>query len=747
MWQYKAQFLSMILMIALGIGIFTGFNIEWYSLKKDTDAFFEKTGFADYRIADELGFSEAQRDDILAVSGVADATRYLSVNATVKDDSDILAITVSENSKVSGFIVTSGDAYDADSENGMWLSDKYAEENGIRLGDPLTLVYGAYEFSGKVKGLIKSGEYLICITDETAIMPDYGSFGYVYISPKFLESVLGTQYYPMLNVRSELEKSDFIEAADKALGYTALVISKNETISYAEAEGEMNEGKTMGSILPVLFLAIAILTMVTTMHRLTASEKTQIGTLKALGFKDRRITLHYTGYALTIGIVGTVLGVALGYWLGWFIMNPEGSMGTYIDMDDWSLYMPAFCWIVLAAMLIFLTLIGWLSVKSMLRGTAADALRPYTPKKVRAMRIEKTKLWKGLQFGTKWNLRDTLRHKARSCMTLIGVVGCTLLIVGSFGMRDTAQVFIDRFYGDCYNYTTKINLSTDGLTNETAEEIAAQYNGDWCASVSVQYDDRAISADVYGITHGLIRFLDEDAKLTDIRDDGVYVCQRLANEGLKKGDRITISPYGTDDSYTLEVAGVCRSLTEGVIMSDAYAGECGFPYLINTIYTQESSIDANDFISSTQSKQTVLDAFDTMMEIMYTMLFMLVIAAAVLGIVVLYNLGVMSYTERYREMATLKVIGFKDKKIGGLLISQNIWLTVIGVIIGIPLGILTLDYLIDALAGEYEMSLYIAPLTYVISVALAFGVSLLVGIMIAGKNKHINMVEALKGTE
>ncbi len=596
MWQYKAQFLSMILMIALGIGIFTGFNIEWFTLEKDTDAFFEKTGFADYRIADETGFSEEKLDAVRKISGVDDASRYLSDNATVQNDKDIVAVTVSENINVSGFVVTSGADYDKASADGMWLSDQYAEANNIQLGDSLTLVYGNLIFSGKVRGLIKSGEYLICIPDETALMPDYSSYGYVYISPAFLENVFGMQYYPMIHVQSDLEKQAFIDAADDALGYTALVLSKDETVSYAEAHGEMNEGKTMGGILPVLFLAIAVLTMVTTMHRLTASEKTQIGTLKALGFKDWRITLHYTGYALTIGIIGTVIGTALGYWLGWFIMHPEGSMGTYIDMDDWTLFMPAFCWIVLALMLAFLTLIGWLSVKSMLRGTAADALRPYTPKKVRAMRIESTKLWKGLRFGTKWNLRDTLRHKARSGMTLIGVTGCTLLLVGSFGMNDTMQAFVDRFYGDCYNYTTKLNLST-------------------------------------------------------------------------------------------------------------------------------------------------------MLEIMYTMLIMLVTAAVVLGIVVLYNLGVMSYTERYREMATLKVIGFKDRKIGGLLISQNIWLTVIGVILGIPLGVLTLKYLLDALAGEYEMSLYISPLTYLISIALAFGVSLLVGVMVAGKNKHIDMVEALKGTE
>lgn len=121
--------------------------------------------------------------------------------------------------------------------------------------------------------------------------------------------------------------------------------------------------------------------------------------------------------------------------------------------------------------------------------------------------------------------------------------------------------------------------------------------------------------------------------------------------------------------------------------------------------------------------------------------------AILLGAVVLYNFGIMSYTERYREMATLKVVGFKDKKIGRLLIDQNMWLSPTGVVIVIPLGILTLDYLLKTLAGEYEMSLTVSAVAYIISVMLTFGMSLPVRLMVARKNKKIDMVEALKGAE
>ena len=142
-----------------------------------------------------------------------------------------------------------------------------------------------------------------------------------------------------------------------------------------------------------------------------------------------------------------------------------------------------------------------------------------------------------------------------------------------------------------------------------------------------------------------------------------------------------------------------------------------------------------------------MDSFDTFLELMNSMIFVLVGGALVLGIVVLYNLGVMSYTERYREMATLKVVGFKDRKIGNLLIGQNVWLSVVGIALGLPLGALTLDFLLRKLAPEYEMRMYIGPVTYIVSILLTFGVSLLVSLMVSRKNKKIDMVEALKGTE
>ncbi len=416
--SYKAQFISMLIMITLGVGIFLGFNMEWRTIEYDTSRFFENTNYADYRLYSAGGFTKEELEKIVAIDGVDAATRYLTVNLDVEGSKNkALAVDVSENFTVSTFVVISGNEYDPEGD-GVWLSDKFAAANGISLGDEISLSFRNSAITGRVSGLIKSGEHMICVADNNQLMPDYNTFGFAYISPAKLKAAVEERLvsgyaeelikngmsaadaakasktmlseeaktealdkiYAQINLISDMGKAELEEAVKAALGKTIMVTSKDDHIVYKEAMGEAEEGKTMGSILPVLFLAIAILTMVTTMHRIAAKEKQQIGTLKALGFKNRRILLHYTSYGLFIGLTGSAIGVGLGYLVCKAIMSENGMMGTYFDMPDWTAAMPVFCYPVIALTVALLTLISYLSVLKQLKGSAADALRPYTPK-------------------------------------------------------------------------------------------------------------------------------------------------------------------------------------------------------------------------------------------------------------------------------------------------------------------------------------------------------------------------------
>ena len=753
-WHYKAQFISMIIMVLLGVGVFVGFQGEWYSIEKDTYSFYDSTGFADYRLISETGYSLEEMNKISEIEGVSKVSRYISIKTNESKENDVVAVTITTDSEVSGFKVMKGEQYDENALKSIWISDQYASKNNYKLDDDITLKYGSLSITGQIKGLIKSSEYLICTPDENQMMPDFNTYGYVYISPRMYKDILGgIDFYSEIHVISKLSKKEFSDSANEKLGKTNLILTKDEVISFSEAQGEATEGKTMASILPVVFLGIAILIMATTMQRLTINEKTQIGTLKALGFRDAKIVQHYTLFGLFIGAVGSILGIGFGYFISWFIFNPSGSMGTYFDLPDWSIHIPWWTFLIVLSVVIFMTFISYVSAKKMLKGTAADALKPYTPKAMKRLKIEDGKNWRKLKFATKWNLRDLFRHKARSVMTLFGVFGCTILLIASFLMMDSMVGFVNKFYYGALNYESQISLK-DETTNEKAKEIASYYDGDYAASTNVSLNEEVIALDIYNVSHNYMRFLDKNMNFSSLTDEGVYVGQRLMeSNNLKIGDTFEVAVFGSDIKYSLKLVGQLRTLTKGVVMSEKYAIEEGIDYKINQIYINKSKTDINndtifsDYISTTKSRNDIIKSFDSFMEVMYVMIGALIALSIILGIVVLYNLGTMSYFERYRELSTLKVVGFKDKKIGKLLITQNMWLTIVGFLIGFPSGIGVTYILVKALASEYEMKLIFGWMTFVIPAVLIFSVSLFVSWLVSKKNKKINMVEALKVPE
>lgn len=744
--KYKAQFISMILMIALGIGVFLGFNMEWYSIEKNTDNFFSSSNFADYRIYAQDGFTSKEIDDINNLDGVDKATRWLSVKVGISGKDSTIALNAVENYGISQFKVVSGLDYDKES-NGIWLSDMFASANDLKLNDTIQIVYSKKSVDVEIVGLIKSAEYMVCV-DENQLMPKYEDYGFGYVSPKIVKEKFGLEFYNQVVIKSNLDKKEIEQKITDTLSKTLLVLSKNENSSYMAAQSESEEGKTMGAILPVLFLLIAVLTMITTMHRITKNEKVQIGTLKALGFKDRKILIHYTSFGLMIGVLGGVLGILLGYIITAIIVSPSGMLSTYFDMPHWTLYMPWFCPLVIIGILLLLTFIGYLTVKNILKGMPAETLRPYVPKNVKKTQLEKTKIWNKMSFGFKWNYRDVVRNKSRSIVTLIGVVGCVILIVGSMGMGDSMNGFMN-ILNNNMNYTSKINL-TQTATVADIDTLKEQYSADSVSQISVKYNDKSTLLEIYDVNNGLVKFVDKNNKDIQLNNDGVYICIRLADKGVKVGDMISFSPYGESKTYNVKVVGINRSLlSETITMTSQYAESLGLQFKPTTLFTtvQSDNISDSNIIASVQTKKQVIDSYDSFMQILYAMVIILIVAALVLGVVVLYNLGVMSYTERYREFATLKVVGFKDKQIAKMMVGQNIGLTVLGVVLGLPLGYGALYVLVKALASEYELKVTVKFLSYFVGFALTVGMSLIVSLLVSRKNKHINMAEALKDKE
>ncbi len=740
--NYKAQMISMLLMIILGVGIFLGCNIEWYSIKTNRTNYYEDTGYPEYRIYKD-SFSLDELQYVKDFSDVKYATRALTTLGSLNNNT-YLMLNVLEDCQNIKPLYIDGEVYSNEAE-GIYLSDLYAKENNIKPNDYLDIEAEGFKIHEPVKGLIKSSEYLICLKDSSQLLPNYKEYAYCYLSPKMITKYLGQAFYNTVYASSKLSTSDFEAEALNALGASITVLSYQDETGYSGSNGEIEEGKTMALLIPTAFILIAVLTMVTTMARISTNERIQMGVLKSLGFKRKKIARHYSLYGLIIGIIGTLIGCVLAYGIAYYIINPKGPMSTYLDFPSWHLYMPWYGVLIVILLPNTLGIISYLIVNSELKGTACETLKPKREKAVKASYIEKTKFFSKASFQTKWNIRDMLRHKARTIMSIIGVLFSTVLIFACMGMRDTVIDFKNTLYNENYNFENKLTLNSQ-ISNTKALDLASKYEADYEANVAIKLNNKTVVLSIINNSHNLLGIVDEKENRLELKDGGVYVCRRIKDDGYKINKEIDFNLYGSKEIISSKVIGVCLSMTEGIYMTENTANELGISYKIQTLYTNLNvMVDSN--VSSITTKTELLSAFNTMMEMMDSMIWILILASAILAVVVLYNLASLGYIEKIREMSTLKVIGFTNKKIAKILVVGTIWITVMGLIIGLPLGAYLLDILLRALAGEYEMNMAFGYLSYIVGIVVPFLVSLVTIYLISKKTKKLDMVSALKERE
>ena len=740
--NYKAQMISMLLMIILGVGIFLGCNIEWYSIKTNRTNYYEDTGYPEYRIYKD-SFSLDELQYVKDFSDVKYATRGLTVLGSLNNNTYLMLNVLEDCQNIKPFYID-GEVYSNEAD-GIYLSDLYAKENNIKLNDYLDIEAEGFKIHEPVKGLIKSSEYLICLKDSFQLLPNYKEYAYCYLSPKMITKYLGQAFYNTIYASSKLSTSDFEAEALNALGASITILSYQDETGYSGSNGEIEEGKTMALLIPTAFILIAVLTMVTTMARISTNERIQMGVLKSLGFKRKKIARHYSLYGLIIGIIGTLIGCVLAYGIAYYIINPKGPMSTYLDFPSWHLYMPWYGVLIVILLPITLGIISYLIVNSELKGTACETLKPKREKAVKASYIEKTKFFSKTSFQTKWNIRNMLRHKARTIMSIIGVLFSTVLIFACMGMRDTVIDFKNTLYNENYNFENKLTLNSQ-ISNTKALDLASKYEADYEANVAIKLNDKTVVLSIINNSRNLLGIVDEKENRLELKDGGVYVCRRIMDDGYKINKEIDFNLYGSKEIISSKVIGVCLSMTEGIYMTENTANELGISYKIQTLYTNLNvMVDSN--VSSITTKTELLSAFNTMMEMMDSMIWILILASAILAVVVLYNLASLGYIEKIREMSTLKVIGFTNKKIAKILVVGTIWITVMGLIIGLPLGAYLLDILLRALAGEYEMNMAFGYLSYIVGIVVPFLVSLVTIYLISKKTKKLDMVSALKERE
>jgi putative ABC transport system permease protein len=711
-----------------------------------------KSYYAETKLADVwlygADFTLEDTVQAAAVPGISAVDRRMAVQAVADyGNQPELTLYVSENSLLSLPHPVRGAPYSEEGA-GIWLDNRFAEAKGLSPGDSIKFRIDGESFTRLIEGTVYGSEYIFHLRDGD-LAPSFGDMGYGFLSPKSWPG--GTPVYNQLLLKTDRTDLAGLEAelAQTLPGKIGVFLPQKDHLSVSTLQEEIAQHRAMGLLFPIVFLAIAVLTILTTMTRLINGQRTQIGTLKALGVSDARILRHYVAYGFWISLSGSVLGALAGPFTIPPLFYP--SLQGYYTLPEWTpVFSPVFIMVAAAAALAC-TAASWWACRTILAENPAQTLRPKTPRPVRQSLLEKL-LPRRAGFNTRWNLRDLSRNKSRSGMATAGVLGCTMLLVCAFGMKNSIDDVAHWQFQELNNFHTKLSLDS-AAAPDAVKALLEETNGQALmeAPVEIKAGGSKKTGSVQVTDQGsMLRYTNAQRQLITLPEDGISLSYKMARLlKVSQGDRIEWHLYGEQKWHTSTVAAIYRTPTiQGITLGRQVYEQLGEAFVPTSILTgNRESFTGSPAVKGAWTQEDLADAWDITAKAMSLMVYILIFAAVVLAVIVLYNLGLLFFSEKERELATLKVLGFQSRRIRTLLLTQNLWLSVLGILLGIPCGKWLINNMIATSGESFDMMTVIRPSSLFISVAVTLLLSVAVNLMFSGKIKHLNMVGALKGME
>ena len=569
--------------------------------------------------------------------------------------------------------------------------------------------------------------------------------------------------------KARIELDDARKEIDDIPEPKVFVLNRNHNSGYVNFDSDSSIVDGIAEVLPIFFFLVAALVCSTTMTRMVDEQRTQIGTLKALGYSNGAISRKYISYSGSAALIGCVGGFLLGTKL-----FPMAIWQAYGMLYDFSPIEYVFD-IKLAIISLIVSLmcsagVTYISCKSELLQMPASLIRPKAPKAGKRVLLERLPLiWKRVSFLYKVSIRNILRYKRRFFMTITGIAGCTALIVAAMGIRDSIKNVANDQYGSIMTYDYDI-LFSEELDNDERENFISTYGDELSEWVFVATDEvEIVNGDILKNTSVIAT---DDPNITKIIglhlngekvaypiDGKVVINNNLADElDLNQGDTITISVNSTG-TVDVEVGGIFENHVGNYLFmtGKTYSGILGKDPLYKNLYAKTDSEDIysvsasmlkDNNVTNVSVTNDVRDTVDNMMSSLDTVIWLVLACAGALGYVVIYNLNNINITERSREIATLKVIGFYQNETGSYVFRETIALTFIGALLGLGLGKLLHMFIMNEIKVEMvSFKEQIFALSYLIAFLATFVVTFIVNMMLRKKIDRVNMTESLKSVE
>lgn len=755
--QHFGQFASVCILSFLAVCLFTGLQGEVISVNTARETYHEQTNLANHWIYGDA-FTDSEVDQIKKVNGITEAQgRYFE--KAVGENNTTVFLYFEKNNQVSKPLVLEGEDYNPEAADKIWIAQRFATEQGIQLGDKYNVTCGKKQYTFTVAGFVWSPEYEY-YKDEVDLEPDYVSTGYAFASMKACSE--DTQYN-QIALTSTIDDIASVEQqiSKKIDGNYSVMLNRDGLTNLTTVDDEIAQHKMMSILFPVFFVAIAILTTITTMKRIVDRQRTVIGTMKAIGLDKKKIYVHY----LSFGFFPSLAGAVIGALVGPVTLSPLlFRMKYYLDSSD-EYMLPHFgvtysyIYIVLVVVIVGLcTLATWFSCRNILKIAPATALRPAQPKSAKKTIFEKTRVWKSLSFSNRYNIRDIARNKARTIFGLAGTLSCMALLVCGFCARDNFQTAVsDLYVRDLMNNANMIALEKE-IPIQEAESIRDQVNGELVMSETVEIrlpgDTKKGSyhMNVYEDS-SIANALDENLNVIKLNRDDFTITKKTADKlGIQVGDEIEWHVYGVGAWTKTKVTRITRApFEQGIVTTRQVIENAGYTFTPTRLITQDnikkSFADTSSYISSVTTRTKMADLLSNYMELINLCMGFMILFAIFLVVIVLYSLGLLSFEERLKEMATLKVLGFSTRQLRNLMLQQNIILSIVGAILGIPLGHWMLGLLIASLGDNMDVPTSISIPYVLLAFVITVAFSILVNRFFSKRIRTMDMVAETKSAE
>ena len=755
MWRSKLQFASMLLLCALGTWVFTGLDAAWRMLDRTIETYYEEQNLADFWVQLPGADREALRR-LERLPGVERVQMRVNVemDTDLSSEATLQVLGYDGEAAINAPLLREGEALAAHDGRGLLLEEQFARANGIEVGDTLRLQLDGFEQAFTVRALALSPEYLITTKD---VSPDPLHYGFAVANMDALSSLPASEL--LVDLAPDAD-ADAVRARIEELYPYALIVDQQANASTQRARNDVEIFRKLSYVFPLLAFGVSSLIVLTTITRLIDGQRTQMGTLGALGYGGGRVARHYLNYAFYPSLAGALLGLGVG-----LITLPDmlWDMEAAHFVFPYRLWAPVStaAWCVCGLSVALSCAVCLLAYRKAAREVTAALLRPKPPRVGSRVLLERcTGVWRRLGFNTKMVVRNLFRNKLRAAMLLVGILCCNMLIITSLGLEDSVRFFVGAYYDGTIQYDLRADLTDEAGTAESyyrrLEAGRVEAVMEKTVSLRGPQEARTTTLTVVEPDQQLL-YLGEGRTYTPVCAQGVAVTQKMCQTlGIGVGDEVEIWLPGDDAPVRTQVAQVVYvNVGQGAYMTRTQWEALGKGAFTPTaLLLQAPSAGCEAKLEQMDEVEAIKDPdeqHEQNLSILksLTAIFNLMSGAALgLAFVICYNMGILNFMEREREYATLKVLGYHQREIKRLMVRENNWITALGVLLGVGPGIWLTDVVMRSVESEQMVyGVHVELQSILIASVVTFAFSRFVQWLLTRNVRRIDMVTSLKSVE